>query len=115
MSGHIKIVPNAKRVVVKAGGAVIADTRAAVTLLEGTSAGVLYIPRADANMSLLHKTSHTTTCPYKGLASYYSIPAAGAKAVNAVWSYENPIADVAGIKEYLAFYPNRVDSIEELA
>ncbi len=115
MSGHIKIIPNPKRVVVKAGGKVIADTRAAVTLLEGSYPGVIYVPRADAQMGLLDKTSHTTTCPYKGLASYYSVPAAGEKAVNAVWSYENPIADVAEIKEYLAFYPNRVDSIEELA
>ncbi len=111
---HIKIEPNPKRVVVKAGGKIFVDTRNALTLLEGSSPGVIYVPRADADMSLAEKTSHTSTCPYKGLASYYSIPSAGAKAVNAIWSYEDPIEMAAGIKGYLAFYPNRVDSIELL-
>jgi uncharacterized protein (DUF427 family) len=111
---HIKIQPNTKRVVVKAGGKVFVDTRNAVTLLEGSSSGVIYVPREDADMSMAEKTSHTSTCPYKGLCSYYSIPAAGSKAVNAIWSYEDPIEMAAGIKGYLAFYPNRVDSIELL-
>jgi uncharacterized protein (DUF427 family) len=111
---HIKIEPNPKRVVVKAGGRVFVDTTKAVILREGSAPGVIYVPRADADMSLAEKTSHTSTCPYKGLASYYSIPGAGAKATNAIWSYEDPIEMAAGIKGYLAFYPNRVDSIEEL-
>jgi uncharacterized protein (DUF427 family) len=71
------------------------------------------IPRSDADMSLLKRTDHQTHCPYKGDASYFSIVADGRSAENAVWSYEQPFPAVDEIKEYLAFYPDRVDAIEE--
>jgi uncharacterized protein (DUF427 family) len=64
-------------------------------------------------MDLFTKTDNATHCPYKGDASYYSISAGGKKAENAVWSYEAPFPAMAEIKDYLAFYPNRVDGIEE--
>ena len=100
------------RVVVKAGGKVVADTREALAMREMTYPAVLYVPRKDADMALLERTDHSTYCPFKGDASYYSIPAGGARAVNAVWSYEAPHPAMAEIKGYLAFYPDRVDSIE---
>jgi uncharacterized protein (DUF427 family) len=104
----ITIMPTSGHVVVKAGGKTVADTRAALTLQEASYPPVQYIPRADADMSLLTRTDHTTHCPYKGDASYYSLPGAE----NAVWTYETPYAAVAEIAGHLAFYPNRVDSIE---
>ena len=100
------------RVVVKAGGKVIADTREALAMREKTYPAVLYVPRKDVDMSLLERTDHSTYCPFKGDCSYYSIPAGGARAVNAVWSYETPHPAMARIKGYLAFYPDRVDAIE---
>jgi uncharacterized protein (DUF427 family) len=100
------------RVIVRAGGQVIADTRAALTLREAAYPGVQYIPRKDVNMAALERTAHSTYCPYKGDCAYYSIPAGGGKAANAVWTYEAPYADVAQIKDHLAFYPDRVDAIE---
>jgi uncharacterized protein (DUF427 family) len=109
----ITITPNAKRVRVTFGGQVIADTTKALTLQEASYPAVLYIPRADAKMDLLKKTDHATHCPYKGDASYYSVAADGKTADNAVWSYEQPFPAMAEIKDYLAFYPNRVDKIEE--
>lgn len=111
----ITIAPNPKRVVVKAGGRVIADTRDALTLREASYPAVQYIPRKDVEMSLLARTDHATYCPYKGDCAYYSIPVAGDKGENAVWTYEAPYASVAQIREHLAFYPDRVDAIEELA
>ena len=80
---------------------------------EAAYPAVQYIPRKDVDMALLDRTDHTTYCPYKGDCSYYSIPLGGERSVNAVWSYEAPYAAVAPIKDYLAFYPNRVDAIEE--
>lgn len=74
---------------------------------------MLYIPRDDADMTLLQRTDHATYCPYKGDCAYYSIPAGGARAVNAVWTYEQPYPAVDAIRGHLAFYPDRVDSIEE--
>jgi uncharacterized protein (DUF427 family) len=66
-------------------------------------------------MSLLARTDHATYCPYKGDCSYFSIPLGGERSRNAVWSYESPYGAVARIRNYLAFYPDRVDSIEELS
>ncbi|WP_211474296.1 DUF427 domain-containing protein [Collimonas humicola] len=109
----ITITPNAARVVVTLGGRVIADTRRALTLQEAAYPAVQYIPREDVDMELLERTEHATYCPYKGDCAYYSIPSGGERSVNAVWSYEAPYAAVKDIKNYLAFYPGRVDSIEE--
>lgn len=109
----ISIARNQKRVRVSFAGMVIADTTQALTLLEASYPAVHYIPRADTNMNLLKPTAQTSHCPYKGDASYFSIEAGGRTAENAVWSYQQPFPATAEIKDYLAFYPNRVDSIEE--
>jgi uncharacterized protein (DUF427 family) len=91
----------------------VADTRAALTLKEASYPAVLYIPRADADMALLVRTDHHTYCPYKGDCSYFSIPSGGDRATNSVWTYEDPYPAVAAIRDHLAFYPDRVDAIEE--
>jgi len=108
----ITIAHSAKHIVVKVADRIIADTRNALALQESTYPVVHYIPRQDVDMSLLERTDHTTYCPYKGDCSYYSIPLGGTRAVNAVWSYEAPYGAVAQIKDYVAFYPDRVDSID---
>ena len=54
-------------------------------------------------MAALTRNEHTTYCPYKGDASYYSIPAGGDRSLNAVWTYENPFEAMAQIKDYVAF------------
>lgn len=109
----ITIEPNPHRVVVKVAGHVIADSRKALSLKEASYPAVQYIPREDVDMSKLVRTDHATYCPYKGECSYYSIPAGGERTANAVWSYEHPYEAVEAIKDHLAFYANRVDSIEE--
>jgi uncharacterized protein (DUF427 family) len=109
----ITIERNPVRIVVSVAGRVVADTREALTLREAAYPAVQYIPRKDVDMALLEPTDHSTYCPYKGDCSYYSIPLGGERSVNAVWSYEAPYAAVTPIKDYLAFYPDRVDSIEE--
>jgi uncharacterized protein (DUF427 family) len=107
----ISIEANSSRVVVTVGGKVIADTRAALTLREASYPAVQYFPRGDVDMAALTRSEHKTYCPYKGDASYYSIPAGGDRSINAVWTYEAPSDAVAQIKEYVAFYPDRVDEI----
>jgi uncharacterized protein (DUF427 family) len=110
----ITITPNPKRVRVTLGGNVVADTRRALTLREASLPPVQYIPREDADLTLLARTERVTHCPYKGDASYFTILADGRTADNAVWSYERPFPAVAAIAGRLAFYPERVDGIEEL-
>jgi uncharacterized protein (DUF427 family) len=73
----IAIDANPFRVTVTVGGKVIADTRDALTLREASYPPVQYIPRRDVEMAALTRSEHTTYCPYKGDASYYSIPAGG--------------------------------------
>jgi uncharacterized protein (DUF427 family) len=109
----ITIEPSKSRIVVRAGGKVVADTTRALSLKEASYPAVLYIPREDADMALLERTEHATYCPYKGDCSYYSITPVGERGANAVWTYETPYESVAAIKDHLAFYPNRVDAIEE--
>ena len=109
----ITIERNPKRAVVSLAGRVIADTCEALALREASYPAVQYIPRRDVDMSLLKRTDHSTYCPYKGDAAYYSIPVGGERSVNSVWTYEAPFAAVAEIKDHLAFYPDRVDAIKE--
>ena len=108
----ITIKKNPARVVVKVARRTLADSTNALSMEEGNYPAVQYIPRKDSEMSLLVRTDHTTYCPYKGDCSYFSIPGAGERGRNAVWRYEAPHGPVAAIKEHLAFYPDRVDSIE---
>ena len=109
----IAITRNSKRVVVTAGGMVVADSTAALTLREASYPAVQYIPRKDVDMTALERSQTTSHCPYKGDASYFSIPAGGGRSIDAIWTYETPHDAVSDIKDHLAFYPDRVDTIEE--
>jgi uncharacterized protein (DUF427 family) len=111
----ITIAPSTSRVRVVVAGRVVADTQAALTLRESDYPPVHYVPRDDADMTLLEPTDHESYCPYKGEAAYFSIRVDGERRANAVWTYEAPYDAVSEIKSYLAFYPDRVDAIEELS
>ena len=111
----ITIQQNLNRVRVIFNGRIIADTKRALILREATLPPVQYIPREDADMTTLQRTTHSTHCPYKGDASYFSIRAEDKSAENAVWSYESPYPAVAEIKDYVAFYSDRVDAVEEIS
>ena len=97
-----------RRIRVRAGDVIIADSAAGLVLREASYPAVCYIPRVDADMSLLVRTDRRTHCPYKGDASYYSIRTPAGEIDNAVWSYETPFPAMAAIAGYLAFYPDKV-------
>jgi len=111
----ITIERNPHHLVVTVAGRVVADTWNGLTLHEASYPAVQYIPRGDVDMSLLERTSHATYCPYKGDCAYYSIPIGGDRSINAVWTYESPYPAAAAIKDCLAFYPDRVDAIDEIS
>jgi uncharacterized protein (DUF427 family) len=116
--GHdhpITISPAEGKVRVTVAGRIVAESTHALRLEEKGHPPVYYLPRNDADMSLLVGTTDYTYCPYKGDCSYYSIPIGGSRSENAVWTYERPHEAVADIKEYLAFYPTRVDAIEVIS
>ncbi len=93
-------------------GKVIADTDNALALAESTYPIVHYIPRTDVSPEVLERSDHTTYCPYKGTANYFSLVSESGRGDNAVWTYEDPYEAVVQIKDYVAFYPNVVDAIE---
>ena len=107
----ITIGPADGRVRVMVGDKVVASSTKALILEEKGYPPVYYIPRENADMSLLTRTTHYSYCPYKGDCTYFSIPAGGSKSEYAVWSYEHPYDAVASIRNHLAFYPGRVDGI----
>jgi uncharacterized protein (DUF427 family) len=103
------------KVRVTVAGRVVAESTGALRLEEKGYPPVYYLPRRDADLSLLIRTTHYTYCPYKGDCTYFSIPIGGTKSEYAVWTYEKPYEAVGIIKEHLAFYPSRVDAIEVIS
>jgi uncharacterized protein (DUF427 family) len=109
----ITVAPNPSRVIVRLGGAIVADTTRALVMRAPGTPDQQYIPRQDVDMTRLIRTGLVTHCPYKGDASYWSIRSGPRIVENAVWSYESPHDDMTAIAGYLAFYTDRVDAIEE--
>ena len=105
----ITVTANPSRIQVVYNGHVMADARRALTLKEASYKPVIYFPRDDVQMDYFTRTEHTTYCPYKGDASYYTILMDGRFAENAVWTYETPYPAMESIKGALAFYPNQVE------
>ncbi len=99
---------------VRAGGAVLAESKDALELSEGDHPAVIYFPRDDIAMAFLDETEHSTHCPHKGDASYFSIITKSQTLENAAWSYEAPKDDVARIKDHLAFYASDTVAVERI-
>ena len=91
----------------------MADSERTLILREQGYEPVYYFPPEDVDFALLEPTEHTTYCPYKGDASYYSIPSGGERSMNAAWQYRDVFPWVGEINGYVAFYPSRVDSIDD--
>lgn len=103
--GHrIVLAPAGGRMSASVGDTTVADSSRALIMREGSYPPVTYFPRADVRMEMFSATDHHTTCPFKGEASYWSI--AGTE--NIAWSYETPYDEMAEIKDYVAFYADKV-------
>ena len=104
MSEQFTIAPATGVHVVRAGGAIIAETTRALILREEGHEPVVYFPREDGGMEFLDPSDKRTTCPHKGEASHYHIAAKSGLIRDAAWSYEAPMAGAESIAGYLAFY-----------
>ena len=98
-----------KRVRVVFGGETVADSRRAKLLHEAGLLPVYYFPQEDVRSELLEESDHTTHCPFKGDASYWSVRVGDRVAENAVWGYPEPIDSCPPISGYLALYWNMMD------
>lgn len=106
---QVHFEPTEKRVRAIFNGEAVADSCAVQLLRETGHIPVYYFPRDDVRLDLLQRTDHASFCPFKGDAAYWTVRVGARSAENAVWSYEEPFAEVAEIKDYLAFYWNRMD------
>ncbi|NCQ24730.1 MAG: hypothetical protein COW54_05035 [Rhodobacteraceae bacterium CG17_big_fil_post_rev_8_21_14_2_50_63_15] len=99
---------------VRAGGAVLGESRNALELTEGDYPFVIYFPRDDIAMAFLDPSDKFSHCPHKGDARYYSIATKSQTLANAAWSYEAPKNAVAEIKDHIAFYATENVTIERV-
>lgn len=113
MADHIKIRKIDGIWVLRAGGAVLGETKAALEMSEGDYPAVIYFPREDIAMAFLESSDTTSHCPHKGDASYYSIQTKSTLIRDAGWSYEDPFDGVQQIRGHMAFYGDKV-AVEEV-
>ncbi len=113
MADHITIEAASGTWVVRAGGAVIAESGAALILHEGDRDPVTYVPRDDIAMAFLEPSETRTHCPHKGNASYYNVVTKSRLIADAAWCYEQPLPGAARIAGHLAFAADEV-AVEEI-
>ena len=106
---RVDLEPDPRRVRVRLSGVAIAETTRALLVRETRHAPVVYFPREDVHLERLEATAHRSYCPFKGEARYWTIRAGDRVAENAAWSYEDPFQQVAGLKDCVAFYEDRVE------
>jgi len=99
--------------VLRAGDAVLGESRTAVEMTEGSRAPVIYFPRNDIAMVFLDPSPRQSHCPKKGDATWYSIVTPAGRIEDTVWSYETPPEALSRIAGYLAFDAERV-TVEQL-
>ncbi len=99
-----------QRVRVELGGIVIADTTRAWRVLETASPPTYYIPPDDVKREYLEPSERSTFCEWKGRARYWSVRVGERVAQDAAWSYPEPEKGFETIRDYLAFYPGKMDA-----
>ena len=104
---RISLGPAPRPMVVEAFGQKLVETDRAVLLKEADYPPVRYYRRSDIDMSALIATDHTSWCPFKGRASYFTIKTADGELENAAWSYEDPFQEVAEVKDLVSFYTDK--------
>jgi len=106
---RVDLEPNPTAVEVVVADETVAASRSTLIVRETKLPAVIYFPREDVRSELLDRTDHRSFCPFKGEASYWTIRVGDRSLENCVWSYEDPFDEVAGLKNYMAFYADRVE------
>lgn len=94
-------------------GRTLGDTRKALRVSEGSYDDVLYFPKEDLDMTLFAPSDHSSHCPFKGDASYWSVSLDGVVAENIAWSYEAPFVEAQALEGFVAFYTDKLDELVE--
>lgn len=105
-----RLEPEARRLAVQFGGQLIAETYSGFRVLETSAPPTYYFPPNDVDRSVLAENNAQSFCEFKGNANYWDITVAGETIRAAAWCYADPNPDYAPIRDYLAFYPGRVEA-----
>ena len=105
---EIIISPVQGTVVIRAAGAVIAESPRALSLTEGDYEPVFYLPRDDSGIEFMERSDKMTTCPWKGQAAHFTLVTKSGRIEDAAWSYEDPDPGVSQIAGHVAFYRDKV-------
>jgi uncharacterized protein (DUF427 family) len=105
---RVEIEPTGDRIRILVEGEAVADTRSPLKVVESRHHPVWYLPLADVDPALIESTAHTTYCPFKGTASYWTIHSGATTLENSIWSYRDPFDECEPLKDHVAFYTDRV-------
>ncbi|WP_119065925.1 DUF427 domain-containing protein [Rubrobacter indicoceani] len=100
---RMDVLKGSSSVEVRVGGEVVAKSRNPTVLFETGFPARYYIPRSDVDRDALSATETRTVCPYKGVASYYTVKAGGVVVRDAAWSYPDPFSEAARVEDHLCF------------
>ncbi len=101
-----RLEPTSRRIRIVHAGHTLADTIAALRILETSHPPVYYLPPAQIRMGLLERSAaRGSFCEFKGVATYWNL----GHAADVAWSYERPTGAYAALAGHLAFYASRVD------
>ena len=106
---RVEIDPNPVRVRIRFNGTWVADSEATLLVRETQHEAVIYFPREALHSEWFERTEHESFCPFKGEASYWTLRVADRCEENVAWSYEDPFSEVADLRNYVAFYSDRVE------
>jgi uncharacterized protein (DUF427 family) len=99
-----------RRVRVELGGVTVADSAAALRVLETSHPPAIYVPPADVAATCISPVAHRSCCEWKGIATYLDVQAGGRREARAAWTYRDPVAAYAALRDHVAFHPGRMDA-----
>ena len=108
---RVDVLHSSRHVRVVVLGEVVAESRRPALLFETGLPTRYYLPKADVRVDLLVPSDTETRCPYKGVASYYSLHRGAAVASDIAWYYRHPIPECGKIENLVCFYNERVDAL----
>ncbi len=104
------LLPCRRRVRVELGGVTVADSTAALRVLETSHPPTIYVPPADVASGCIQPTAVRSFCEWKGIATYFDVIGGERREERAAWSYPDPVAAYAALRDHVAFYPGRMDA-----
>ena len=114
MNSEITISAASGKWSIRAGGAVLGETKKAMKLIEGNNRPILYFPKKDLAMAFFERTDQETTCPHKGTSGYYSIVTKSQNIENIAWEFISPNLVVMDLLNFITFVPTSKIIIERL-